>query len=334
MGTYATAEVYASTPGAAERAVLEIRNAFERVDLSMSNWRDDSELSALNRAAAFGPWRVQDPDLYGCIEIALAYARLTDGAFDPTVGPLMRLWGFRPFAPRVPVPGEIAEALGKVGWEKVRLFPSDRALCFLETGMELDLGGIAKGHALDIAARALSRPGCRAGLLDLGGNLYVWGRPPGALGWRIGVRAPGERPRLVAEVGIADRALATSGIDENSFTVDGTTYGHIMDRTTGHPVASDVIAATAIADRGVDADAWSTILFAAGSRRGADLLERAHRVEAVLLVRSRRGVSLLASGSLRGRLVLDPDFAPEVGGEIDFLLPPVSLGRPTALPAQ
>src|SRR5262245_33487191 len=101
MGTYATAEVYAAPPRAAERAIAEIVSAFEQVDATMSNWKGESELSLVNRDAARGPRRVVDPDLFRCIEIALQYARFSDGAFDPTVGPLMRLWGFRPFAPRV-----------------------------------------------------------------------------------------------------------------------------------------------------------------------------------------------------------------------------------------
>lgn len=325
MGTYASAEIYTRTAKDAEEVMEEIRESFERVDASMSNWRPDSELSRLNREAASGPYKVEDLDLYRCIKMAVQYGRATDGAFDPTVGPLMRLYGFRPFEPRIPGDGPLAEALEHVGWEKVKLVKVVHAVRFEDPEVELDLGGIAKGYALDVAARAFARVGSRAGLLDLGGSLYAWSHPPDRPFWTVGIRDPDDPSRVMATVDVASRAAATSGNYENAFTLEGRSYGHIMEAESGRPARSDIIAATALADSGADADAMSTAMFVAGSRRSSEFLRRASRVEAVLLVDAREGPALLVSASLKGRLHVDPEFRDRIGGRVRFLLPPLKL---------
>ena len=326
MGTYGSAVVWTTDDVVAEQILAGVRDAYEQVDGSMSNWDEASDLSRLNLLARQGPVKVEDRELFRCIRIAMRYARATRGAFDPTVGPLMQLYGFRPHGPQVPSEEALAEALEHVGWDKVEVIEVANSIRFRDPEVELDLGGIAKGCALDVAARMFSHVGCRAGLLDLGGNLYAWNRPPEQPAWTVGIRHPDDTERLIGTLQLANRGVATSSNRLNSFTAGDTTYGHIMAAATGQPAVSDVIQATVIADSATDADALATAMIVAGSKRAAEWLERATRVEAVLLVEGREGPFLLASTSLRDVLQIEPGFLQEVGGTIRFLLPPEQLG--------
>jgi thiamine biosynthesis lipoprotein len=325
MGTHAGATVHHRTEDGAEELLAAIRTAFEDVDLAMSSWKPESELNIVNREAALAPFPVENAELYRCIKIALEYAKSTGGAFDPTVGPLIDLWGFRTDSPRVPAPDRVAETLRHVGWEKVEVIKVARAVRFRDRAVRLDLGGIAKGYALDVAARAFAQSGTVAGLLDLGGGMYAWNSPPDSDGWRVGIRDPEDPDAIMATLTIANRAVATSGNYENAFTEAGESFGHILDASTGYQPRSDVVSATVVADAGVDADALSTAIYVAGSGRAAEILEKGRRVEAVLLIDGRSGLEILASASLKNQLELDPGFAARTGARIRFLLPPRSI---------
>jgi thiamine biosynthesis lipoprotein len=325
MGTYASAEVYARSERGAEELLAKIRGSLESVDATMSNWNEDSELSRLNRAASRAPYTVQDPDLFRCIQMSFSYARATQGAFDPTVGPLMRAYGFRPLEPAVPDDAALEQLRAHVGWRKVEIIAVAKAVRFKDPAVEIDLGGIAKGYALDVAARNFAAVGALGGIIDLGGNLYAWNHPPDRPTWTIGLRDPDDSSRVMATVELASRAVSTSGNYEQAFTEEGQTYGHIMSADSGRPARSDIVSATAIADGGADADALSTAMFVVGSRQSSEYLRRARRVEAILLVEGRAGRSLLVSASLKGKFEVDPAFAKKIGGRVRYLLPPQKL---------
>lgn len=329
MGTYAAARVYTADAAAAEQVLGAVRSTFEAADATLSNWRETSELSRVNREAArpAGAAGVA-PELASCLETALEVARETAGAFDPTVGPLMRLYGFRPRAPRLPSAEEVQEASRSVGYDRVLFDAGARSVRFLEPGMELDLGGIGKGCALDGAAVQLERLRAGAVLLDLGGNLLVRGLPPGERAWRVGIRGPGPKGELVGVVELTSGSVSTSGDYENFFEASGRRIGHIMDPRTGRPAATDVVFATVIAPRGALADALSTALLVAGAARAGEILDRFRGVEAVLLVGGEGGaLRVLASGSLAGRLALEPAFLARLGGPPTFELPPRRANR-------
>jgi thiamine biosynthesis lipoprotein len=325
MGTHATVQVYTQTRAGAEQTLEEIRTSLEHVDDTMSNWKPDSELSRLNRSAAQEPFVVEDPDLLRCIRMARKYARATGGAFDPTIGPLMQAWGFRPNDPRVPDEGALADALGKVGWDRFEIIDVAQAVRFKSPGVEIDLGGIARGYALDVAARRFARVGCIAGLIDLGGDLYAWGQPPDSSAWVVGVPSPEDPAEIMATVELASRAISTSGNYEQSFAAEGRTFGHIMAADSGRPAKSDIVSATAIADGAADADALSTAMFVVGSKGSSEYLRRARRVEAILLVEGRDGRSLLISTSLKGKVEIDAGFADSIEGRVRYVLPPIEL---------
>jgi FAD:protein FMN transferase len=314
MGTIARATASADDPASAERATEIVRDVFGGVDASMSNWSPASELSRVNRDAGRGSAPIEDADLAACIEASLDAARATGGAFDPTVGPLMRLWGFRPRGPRVPSDAEIAATMTLVGAEKVHFDPETRAIRFDRDGMELDLGGIAKGCALDIARKAVGSRGA-FGLLDLGGNLAWYGDPRGWLDRLRGspaviaeIRDPRGSERIPASIALrAGTAVATSSDVENHIEIDGESFGHLMDARTGRPAVTDVVQATAIHRSATVTDILSTALFVAGSDRAGEILAAYPGSEAVLFVHDGRGLAVLASRSLRGRLALSGD---------------------------
>ncbi|MDX1388706.1 MAG: FAD:protein FMN transferase, partial [Acidobacteriota bacterium] len=164
-----------------------------------------------------------------------------------------------------------------------------------------------------------------AGLLDLGGGMYAWKRPPDADAWRVGIRDPAVPEGVMATVDLASRAIATAGNYENAFVENGESFGHILSPETGMPAETDVVSATVIADAGVDADALSTAMFVAGSGRAAEILRKGRRIEAVLLVETPSGLGVLASASLKGKLALDPGFAERTGASVRYLLPPQTI---------
>jgi thiamine biosynthesis lipoprotein len=271
----------------------------------------ETALDRINQNAGIGP--VEAPaELLDLLERARYYAELSGGAFDPTVGPLVRLWGIGGANPRVPAPTEIEEALDLVDWRDL-LIDREAGTAFLRRrGQALDLGAIAKGYAADRAATILEegrssqpswfrlpwsgRSGKRA-IIDLGGNILALGeRREGP--WRIGIQDPlEERGLYLGVLEIKDKSVVTSGIYERYFEEGGRRYHHILSTADGYPVRNGLLSVTIIADRSTDADALSTAVFALGPERGLALVEALPDTEAIL-VHEDRAVILSSGASL------------------------------------
>jgi thiamine biosynthesis lipoprotein len=324
----ARAELHTLNKNDLEIVFGEIRRSLEKAESDLLAGREDGALGELNRGAAEGYYSVQDHDLYRCVLLALDYAKASQGAFDPTVGPLLELYDAAANTGRAPDPSAIDRVLPSVGWQNVAVAEEPRAIRFRQSGMLLDLGGVAKGFVLDLAARNFARPGCLAGLLRLDGNAYAWGVPPGEAEWLVGLPDPRDGEQEWIRVGVANRGVAVSGHAEPDATATRSIWDQriLLDPVTGRPAATDLIAALAIADSAADADALATSLFIAGSMRGAEMLKKMRRVEAILVVRGDDGPpSIMASASLAGRVELSPRLAEETGGRVRYLLPPSSL---------
>src|SRR5438128_2512316 len=207
MGT--SFEVYLYAPNH-ERASQLFEAAFdeiERVESALSNYRSSSELSRINASAADAPV-VTDPEVFALLERAFSYSRLSDGAFDVTVGKLMKAWGFFRGAGRYPSNEELTRAREQTGWQRVKLDQRARSAFFLTRGIELDLGGIGKGYALDCVARVLREAGVKAALISSGSSsIYAIGAPPGKAGWPVHVPDPMDRTRTVSTVLLKDQSL-------------------------------------------------------------------------------------------------------------------------------
>ncbi|MEO0141402.1 MAG: FAD:protein FMN transferase [candidate division WOR-3 bacterium] len=238
-----------------------------RVDSLMSIWKPESELSRLN---ARGCMRVDSLTL-ACIRIAILVSSITDGAFDPTVGPLIHAWGFDSDSPHMPDPESIERAKGLVGWERIRIIGDS---VVLGKGQSLDLGGVAKGLALDIASAKLQRMGCSDFLVEIGGDMVCCGQK-GAEPWLIGIRDPADPGGIMGTMRIRERSLAicTSGDYERFVEIGGMRYSHIMDPRRGEP-AEGVLSVTVLSERGAAfTDAITTGLFVLGPQKGLELAD-------------------------------------------------------------
>ncbi len=279
MGT--TAAV--SAPHGEEARLQRIRAAagetFAEIERDLSVFRPASTLAAINAAAGSGIPVTLGAHAAAVIALARDAAAAGGGAFDPTVGPLMALWGFRGTTrTQPPDEAEIAAARARVDWRAIRLdtLPDGTSAASLAcTDMALDLGGIAKGYAVDCAFDRLRATQETDFLINLGGNIRACGTPgAGRDGWRIGVRDPFRRDGLLGTVTLADgEAVATSGNYERFVELAGTRYAHIIDPRSGRPVRG-MAGVTVLAPTAAAADALSTTLFVLGAEEGRRLLER------------------------------------------------------------
>jgi len=269
MGTKAWITIYSSD---GDRALESIKKAFGelyRIDARMSNWKDSSEISKLNRANDGKPHRVSK-ELFSVIYTALKYSRLTDGAFDITARPVVTLWGFEGGDEKLPGADEVSRALEHVGYRHVSL-SRDSNTVIIPQGFELDLAGIAKGYAVDRCREIIEGDGFRSALINLGGNIYAIGSPPGKRGWKIGIRDPLGSTEVVGTIRLKDMAVATSGNYENFVEIDGKRYGHIIDPKSGFPVEG-VLSVTVVAPTAIASDALSTGLFVLGPEKAESVV--------------------------------------------------------------
>lgn len=294
LGTVCTVSIQ---DGGSEAALRAVFTRLREIDDRMSANREDTEIAAVNEAAGRSPVRVSE-DTFHVVRKALEHARISDGAFDPTVGPIVRLWSIGMEGERVPEDHEIRAALPLVDWRSVILDEGATTIFLPRRGMRLDLGAIAKGYAADEAARILTERRVRAAVLDLGGNILVLGRKPDGTPWRVGVQNPfDKRGSFIGIVSMDAGTVVTSGIYERYFERDGRQYHHILDTKTGKPVESDLVSVTVIAESSIDADALSTALFVLGRERGMALIRTLPGIEAVYVDSQKR--VFLSTGASR-----------------------------------
>lgn len=250
---------------AAERAI-ETLDRLEELEQEMSIYRPDSDISQVNRLAATRSVPVP-ARLFGLLRRGQEIARSTAGAFDLTAGPLVKVWGFERRAGRVPAAEELMAAQALVGWESLQLDSTFHSVRFARPGMQINLGAIGKGFALDCCAAELLAEGVSDFLMH-GGHSSVLARGervPGQteLGWQVSLRHPLRPDRPAAHVWLRDQALSSSGCGTQHFYHQGERYGHILDPRTGQP-AQGVLSATAITQDAAAADALSTAFYVMG----------------------------------------------------------------------
>jgi len=251
-------EMHAYGRNAAE--ALQICEAELRYLESLFSVTDaSSDVDRLNEANG-EPLPVSD-ETAALLAEAIAYSEQTGGTFDPTIYPLMRLWGFSD-TPAVPDESEIDALLGRVGVKSIRL---DGTTVMLENGVGIDLGGIAKGYISDRLTALLRACGIEHAFLTLGGNVHVIGTKRDGNDWQIGLQDPNEPNGVLGVIAAKDTAIITSGSYQRYFEENGVRYHHILDPKTGHPADSDLLSVTIICENGTKADALSTALFVMGS---------------------------------------------------------------------
>ena len=243
----------------------------ERLDTIFNANSGNSELETVNEKAGISPVQVSE-ELYAVLEIAAEFAKKTEGAFDPAIGALAKLWNIGFDNANEPPSGKIRAVLPLLDYRNIVL--PDTGIVFLtEKGMQLDLGGIAKGYAADRIRTILKDNGIKNALIDLGGNILAMGQNPNGEAWKIGLRNPNiGYNNSVIRIDVQNKSLVTSGNYERYFEKNGRLYHHILDKTTGYPVETDINAVSILSDSSVYADALSTACYILGPEKSAALL--------------------------------------------------------------
>ncbi|MDQ6707151.1 MAG: FAD:protein FMN transferase [Acidobacteriota bacterium] len=261
MGTLIRIKLYAEDE---KRASAAFSVAFERIrqlDEALSDYKADSELNRMCETAAGGPVAISG-DLFQVLAASQRLAKYSDGAFDVTLGPVIRLWREARKRREVPNAEDLREAGSRCGFRKLHLNARDRTVLLTASGMQLDLGGIAKGYAADQALKCLQSLGIRSALVAVSGDLAFGDAPPGKRGWKIGIDS--------GVLELANAAVSTSGDTEQHLDLNGTRYSHIIDPATGMALTNRILVSVK-APHGVDADGLSTAISVLGCERGRKL---------------------------------------------------------------
>ena len=278
---------------ARDKVYQDVFGRIREIESRMSVYLPDSDIARINAAAGMEPVRVHY-DVFEVIERALYIAEISGGAFDPSIGPVVSLWGIGGNNPRVPTQEEIDAVLPLVNWREVELDRERHTVFLKRPGMALDLGGIAKGYAADESAGIIKDARLKRALIDLGGNIITYGVKQDRSPWRVGLQDPQyynhgdnnyavNRGSYIGVISGWDQSVVTSGVYERFFVDGGTHYHHLFSPFTGYPARSGLSAVTVIASASMDADALSTAAFVLGYERGRSLIDSLEGVEAVFV---------------------------------------------------
>jgi thiamine biosynthesis lipoprotein len=264
MGSTYSIALYGTDRIRMEAAIDAAFEEVRRLDELLSNYKPESEWSQVNRDAARKPVQVS-PELFRLLDACMNYSRQSEGAFDITVGPLMKVWGFYKGSGHLPHRPEVLAALTRVGYRHVQLDPGARTVRFDRPGVEMDPGGIGKGYAVDRMVEVLKRNGVKVALVaGSGSSIYGIGAPPDEpKGWPVKIKDPWDESKTVAEVWLKDMSLSTSGSYEKFFRAEGKVFAHIMDPRTGYP-AQGTVSVSVIAPGTIDSEAWAKPFFVNG----------------------------------------------------------------------
>lgn len=298
MGTLVRITVYAPAEPAANEG---FRAAFDRIrdlDETLSDYRPDSELNQVTRVAVGRPVPVS-ADLFTVIKTSQELAEATNGAFDITLGPVVRLWREARKTGHVPDPSALKEAATRTGFRRLHLDSEHRTVSFDIAGMALDVGAIAKGYAASEAVAVLDRLGIRSALVAVSGDLAFSNAPPGQRGWEIGVRSDEDTDTRVPRVlALENAAVSTAGSAEQHLDADGRRYSHIIDPSSRMGLVDD-ITVTVIARHGIDADGLDTAVSVVGAERGLALIESRPSTAALVTIKTSSGTTFLQSSRFR-----------------------------------
>jgi thiamine biosynthesis lipoprotein len=277
MGTVFGIEAYGPNPARLKTAIADALNEARRLDAMLSNYRPETEWSKMNRLAALQPVHVSK-ELFELLAACAEYSRESEGTFDISVGPLMRIWGFYKGSGHLPSHSEVVTTMRSVGYQNVLLDSAHQTVRFAKKGVELDPGGIGKGYAVDRMAQILRKEGIRAAFISAGGSsLYALGAPPGEKGWRVDLQDPKSPSKQAASIILRDESVSTSGNYEKFFYADGKLWSHIMDPRTGYP-AQGMLSVSVIAPKTIDSEAWAKPYYILGRQWTAEHKKKAFRV--------------------------------------------------------
>jgi thiamine biosynthesis lipoprotein len=278
MGTEVTVELWSEDEALATQLLSEAMAAMQQVDLMMNPMNAASELSRVNQQAFAAPVPVA-AELYQVVERALYFSRLSEGAFDISFASVGKYYNYR--SGQAPVDAELDEKKKHINYRAIHLDPHSRSIAFDTAGLQIDLGGIAKGFAVDRAIEVLARAGIKAGFASAGGDSRILGdhvdRPR-----LVGIRHPRKKEEFAVMIPLSNTAISTSGDYERFFIRDGVRFHHILDPQTGR--SSDAVqSASVLAARAIDSDALSTTTFVLGVEKGLALINSLPGIDAIII---------------------------------------------------
>lgn len=264
---------------AIDEAIFRINN----IDNKMSAFKNDSEISGINFYAGELPYLVSE-DTYFVIKTAVEYSKLTGGAFDPTVRPLVNLWNKGLEQEQIPNDNDIKDKLRLIGYNNILFDDINSSVMLKHSGQAIDLGGIAKGYAADQARDIFLKHDINSALIDLGGNIFALGSKRDGTPWKVGIQNPFSlRGQYLGVLKVKNKSVVTSGNYEKYFIKAGKRYHHIIDPRTGYPSESSIISATIISDNSLDGDGLSTGIYILGVKKALELIETLDGIEAILI---------------------------------------------------
>lgn len=284
MDTTVTVSVFDQiSPEEAEQVFAAVFAEMERVEGLLSAHEPDSDIARINRGA--GEMVTVAPETFRVLQVALDFSRVSGGAFDITIGPLRDYWNEVEQQHReLPEAPEVAPLQALVDYRQVELDEDGPGVRLENEHMALDLGGVAKGYAVDRAAEVLRQQGLESAMVDAGGDIALIGSRPGGEDYRIGVQHPRGENDVAAVLEASDTMIMTSGDYQRYIEVEGERFHHIIDPDTGYPARSGVISATVVGDEALEVDMMATALVVLGWERGRQLVTEQDHLQALLLM--------------------------------------------------
>ena len=293
LGTVVEITVGKESSEKAQRAIKAAFPRIKRIENLMSIYKEGSEVSSLNREAGKSALKVS-PEVFEVIKKSLYYSEISEGAFDITVGVLEEAWGFEDKEYRLPPAEELRRDLRLVNYKDILLDEERETIRFRKKGMKIDLGGVAKGYAVEEAIKELRKEGVRKALVNAGGDIQGMGERE----WKIGLKHPLKKGEILTTLKLRNQAVATSGDYEKFFFKEGRRYHHLIDPRTGKP-AQGSMSVTILAPGATIADILATAVFVLGPSKGMELIEKLENVEGII-VTSEREIKI--SSGLKGRI--------------------------------
>lgn len=285
MGTTVSVKLYDSND---EKILDKVFNKVEELESTLSINENGTLVDKINEEAGVQPVKV-DEDTFTVIKKGVEYSKLSNGLFDISIGPLVKLWNIGLEDAKVPTQEEIDERLPLIGYNDIELNDTDRTIYLKRKGMIIDLGGIAKGYTADVISDILTEEGVNSAIINLGGNVFTHGKKPNGDEWKIGIQDPySERGGIIGTLVTSNKSIVTSGIYERYIEKDGVKYHHILSPKTGYPYDNEVAGITIVSDKSTDGDALSTSVFAMGVEEGMKFVNSIDGIDAIFITKDNK----------------------------------------------
>lgn len=285
MGTVISVTLYDSND---EHILDKIFNKVRHLESILSINKNGTLVDKINESAGIEPVQV-DNDTYTIIKKGIEYSTLSNGLFDISIGPIVKLWNIGLPEARVPSQEEINSKLSLVGYSDIELNDKENSVFLKRKGMMLDLGGIAKGYTADIISNILTEEKVKSAIIDLGGNIFAHGEKINGDDWNVGIQNPlSDRGDIIGSIKVKNKSVVTSGIYERYLEKDGVKYHHILSPKTGYPYNNEIAGITIISDKSVDGDALSTSVFAMGIDEGIKFVNTQPEIDAIFVTKDNK----------------------------------------------